>query len=70
MVVCHSWSSGKVAIARQTTISSYAMTESAARLSWSFGEVTISSPSRSNYSHNLITVDGMPSDKDDNKARL
>ncbi|GMN49549.1 hypothetical protein TIFTF001_018717 [Ficus carica] len=64
-------SSGKVAIARQlTVISSYVTTESAARRSWSSGEVATSSSSTSDCSRDLITIDGMSSDEDDNKARL
>ncbi|GMN40555.1 hypothetical protein TIFTF001_009781 [Ficus carica] len=64
MTTWRSWSSEKVAIA------SYVTTESAARRSWSFGEVMISSSSRSNCSCDLITTDRMPSDKDDDKAGL
>ncbi|GMN39869.1 hypothetical protein TIFTF001_009094 [Ficus carica] len=63
MAACRSWSFGKVAIARLTAISSYVMTESVVRHSWSSSEVAISSPSRSNYGRDLITTGGMPSDK-------
>ncbi|GMN37935.1 hypothetical protein TIFTF001_007228 [Ficus carica] len=69
MAACLSWSSGKVAITRLTTIPSYATMESAAHHSWSSGEVAISSPSRFDCGWDLITTDGMPNEEDDDKAR-
>ncbi|GMN30379.1 hypothetical protein TIFTF001_002768 [Ficus carica] len=74
MAACLLWSSSKVVIARLTAIPrliaipSYATMESAARRSWNSGEVAISLPSRSNCGHNLITINGMPSEEDDDKA--
>ncbi|GMN72112.1 hypothetical protein TIFTF001_054185 [Ficus carica] len=62
MAARRSWSSDKVAIARLMAIPSYVMMESVARHSWSFDKVVISSPSRSDCSFDLITIDGMPSD--------
>ncbi|GMN28154.1 hypothetical protein TIFTF001_050516 [Ficus carica] len=44
--------------------------KSAAHRSWSSGEVVISSSLRSDCGHDLITTDGMPSNEDDDKARL
>ncbi|GMN49286.1 hypothetical protein TIFTF001_018444 [Ficus carica] len=70
MGACCSWSSGEVVIARQKAILSYAMTESTACCLWSSREVAIASPLRSDCGRDSITTDGMPSDKDDNKATL
>ncbi|GMN63799.1 hypothetical protein TIFTF001_032877 [Ficus carica] len=70
MATHHSWSFGKIAITRLMAILSYATMESATRRSWSSDEVTISSPLRSDYSRDLITTGGMPSDEDDDKKRL
>ncbi|GMN49950.1 hypothetical protein TIFTF001_019118 [Ficus carica] len=70
MATCLSWSSDKVAIARLTVIPSNATTGSVVCRSWSSGEVVISSPSTSDCGRNLITTDGMPSEEDDDKARL
>ncbi|GMN38855.1 hypothetical protein TIFTF001_008082 [Ficus carica] len=70
MVACCSWSSNKVAIVRLMAMLIYATTEYATRRLWSSDEVAISSPSRSDCSRDLITTDGMPTNKDDNKEWL